>query len=225
MRTISAASRLWSQMIIFRCLKTFFKVVRQLAPIVVFFDELDTLTPKEKCGQLGVEASIRQIILTELQDILIGGISVIFIAATNHPELIRPSVLSRFTRCHLVGLPTPAMAARQIEQILAKTSKVRHCIDETQFTILGEEAVGLSGRDIYSAVTERISDHVHERNLAVFKLVGQCRSQRTARMLTLSRWKVLRVFPAPRTRLVPSLYKIRNLRLCYRSHHWKYLPP
>ena len=90
-----------------------FRRARQVAPSIVFFDEIDALTPRRgtDAGSRVTEQVVSQILtvmsgLEELNDVVV-------IAATNRPDIIDPALLrpGRFDR--LIYVPAPDEAARE----------------------------------------------------------------------------------------------------------------
>jgi transitional endoplasmic reticulum ATPase len=90
-----------------RAVREIFKKARQVAPSIIFFDELDALAPA-RGGELGshvMETVLNQILteidgLEELKDVVV-------MAATNQPTLVDPALLraGRFDRLVYIGEP------------------------------------------------------------------------------------------------------------------------
>jgi transitional endoplasmic reticulum ATPase len=91
-----------------RAVRDIFKKARQVAPSIIFFDEIDALAPPR--GSSGdshyIESVVNQILaemdgLEELKDVVV-------LAATNRPDIIDPALLraGRFDRWVYVGEPT-----------------------------------------------------------------------------------------------------------------------
>jgi transitional endoplasmic reticulum ATPase len=90
-----------------RAVREIFKKARQVAPSIIFFDELDALAPVRgsEVGSHVMETVLNQILteidgLEELKDVVI-------MAATNQPTLIDPALLraGRFDRLVYIGEP------------------------------------------------------------------------------------------------------------------------
>ena len=91
-----------------KAIREVFRKARMAAPAVIFFDEMDSLTPQRGGGgsDSGVSERVISQLLTEMDGILsLQDITVI--AATNRPNLIDPAVLrpGRFDR--LIYVPEP----------------------------------------------------------------------------------------------------------------------
>lgn len=87
-----------------------FRKARQVAPAIIFFDELDALTPARAASEGGmqnVERSVVNQLLTEL-DGLVELEGVVVIGATNRPDIIDSALLrpGRFDRLVYVGPPS-----------------------------------------------------------------------------------------------------------------------
>ncbi|MBR9689938.1 MAG: CDC48 family AAA ATPase, partial [Candidatus Altiarchaeota archaeon] len=83
-----------------KAVREIFRKARQLAPCIVFFDELDSIAPTRRSDSNKVTERVVNQLLTELDGIEKRE-GVIFIAATNRPELIdtallRPGRIDRF---------------------------------------------------------------------------------------------------------------------------------
>ncbi len=91
-----------------------FARARQVAPTVIFIDELDSLVPARGggMGEPQVTERGRQTILAEM-DGLEELNNVVLIGATNRPNLIDPALLrpGRFDELIFVGVPTSRTAA------------------------------------------------------------------------------------------------------------------
>ncbi len=95
-----------------RAVREMFKKARQVAPSIIFFDEIDSLTPARGSDEAGrtMENVLNQILtemdgIEELNDVVI-------LAASNRPDIIDPALLrsGRFDR--LVYIPSPSQNDR-----------------------------------------------------------------------------------------------------------------
>ena len=129
-----------------------FRRAKQVAPAIIFFDEVDALVPRRGTGQ-GDNVSERVVsqLLAEisgLEDLH----DVIVIAATNRPDIIDPALLrpGRFDRQILV--PTPDEKARLA--ILGVHTKDMPLTGDIDMKRLSKESVGYSGADLGGLVRE-----------------------------------------------------------------------
>ncbi len=128
-----------------------FKKARQTAPTIIFFDEIDALTPRrgQEFGSHVTETGVNQI-LTELD-----GIerleNVMIIGATNRPDIIDPSLLrpGRFDRLVLVPLPDKE-AREEILKVHTKAMPIKGVSVEE----LAKKTDGYSGADLESLCRE-----------------------------------------------------------------------
>ncbi|MBS3736840.1 CDC48 family AAA ATPase [Candidatus Bipolaricaulota bacterium] len=125
-----------------------FKKARQAAPCVVFFDEIDSLTP-ERAGAGGNQVMERVVsqLLVELDgtEELHG---VVVIGATNRPDIIDPALLRSGRFDVQLELPKPNTdARREILQVHTRDKPVSLEVDLGQ---IAEDTEGLVGADLES---------------------------------------------------------------------------
>ena len=148
-----------------RAVREIFKKARQVAPSIIFFDELDALAPTRgsDLGSHVMETVLNQILteidgLEELRDVVVMG-------ATNQPTLVDPALLraGRFDR--LVYIGEPGMEDRQkilaihLRSIPLEGSSLEDLVDAT--STCDEEAMdtlleGL-GRDRVVSIDEALA--------------------------------------------------------------------
>lgn len=124
-----------------------FRRAKQVAPSIVFFDEIDALAPRRSSGSQDshvTERVVSQLLseisgLEELKDVVV-------IAATNRPDVIDPALLrpGRFDRHILV--PTPDEATRL--KILQVQTRGMPLAKDVSINKLSLETVGFSGADL-----------------------------------------------------------------------------
>ncbi len=128
-----------------RGVREMFQRAKQVAPCVLFLDELDALAPSR--GAIGDNVMDRVIgqLLTELDGIE-GRRGVIVVGATNRPELIDPAVL-RSGRFDLsLDLPLPDQPARRA--IFTVHTRKRPLATGLNLDTLARRTSGFSGADI-----------------------------------------------------------------------------
>ncbi len=141
-----------------------FRKARQVAPCVIFFDEIDALAPRRGLyeGSHVTESVVNQL-LTELDGIeeLRG---VVVIGATNRPDLVDPGLLrpGRFDR--LILVPAPDKKAR-LEILKVHTRRVPLAKD-VNLEKLAEITEGFSGADIEGLVREAVMTALRENKEA-----------------------------------------------------------
>ena len=132
-----------------------FRVARQLAPSIVFFDQLDALAPRRgaESGSRTTERVVNQL-LAELDGMDAVHGNVIVMAATNRIDLVDPSVLrpGRLGLHLLIPLPDHASRA-QIFEIEARGLDLPGK-PQALFASLARQTEGWSGADIRAACTQ-----------------------------------------------------------------------
>ena len=133
-------------------LRDVFRRAKQVAPCIIFFDEIDSLAPRRgsDAGNRVTEQVVSQL-LTEMSGIEnMEGVMVI--AATNRPDIIDPALLrpGRFDR--LIYVPAPDEKTRL--EILKVHTKSMPLAKEVSMEKLAKQTDGYSGADLEAVVRE-----------------------------------------------------------------------
>jgi transitional endoplasmic reticulum ATPase len=135
-----------------KAIRQTFRKARQVAPTVIFFDELDSLAPG-RGGDVGSNVSERVVnqLLTELDGLEEMG-NVMVIGATNRPDMIDPALIrsGRFDR--LVYIGEPDVDGR--EQIFRIHTGDTPLAPDVSLRELAELTQGYVGSDIESIARE-----------------------------------------------------------------------
>ena len=141
-----------------------FRKARQAAPTIIFFDEIDAMTPV-RGGEYGthvVESVVNQLLtemdgLEELKDVVV-------LAATNRPELVDPALLrpGRFDR--LIQIPPPDLETRK--KIFKVHTKRVPLANDVDIEKLAKSTEGYSGADIEAVVREAAMHALRENKQA-----------------------------------------------------------
>ncbi|MFQ3607847.1 MAG: CDC48 family AAA ATPase [Chloroherpetonaceae bacterium] len=127
-----------------RAIRQIFKVAKQAAPSLIFFDEIDAIAPRRKSGDSSVSDRVVAQFLAEMDGIEeLNG--VVVLAATNRIDMIDEALL-RSGRFELtLEIPMPSQAARQaIFEI-----HLRHnSAEPLDLAVLARQTDGCSGADI-----------------------------------------------------------------------------
>ena len=130
--------------------------------MIVFFDEIDSIASRRgSIGDSGVGERMVNQLLTELDGIeeLKG---VVFIAATNRPDLIDPALLRPGRIDKILAVPAPDLEARKsilkIHSIGVPLSK------EVSLSELAEKTEGYSGADLEGLIREAALIALSESN-------------------------------------------------------------
>ncbi|MEM5804737.1 MAG: CDC48 family AAA ATPase [Candidatus Aenigmatarchaeota archaeon] len=132
-------------------IRDIFKRARQVAPSIIFFDEIDAMTPRRglDAGSRVTEQVVSQILteMSGLEDMH----DVVVVAATNRPDIMDPALLrpGRFDR--VIYTPAPTEAAR--EKIFAIHTKSMP-LEGIDIKTLAKKTEGFSGADIAALCRE-----------------------------------------------------------------------
>lgn len=131
-----------------------FDEARQLAPCILFLDEIDAITPKRETAQREMERRIVAQLLTCLDDLSLDNTDdkpVMVIGATNRPDSLDPALrrAGRFDREISMGIPNEE-ARIQILKVI--TNKLRLSGD-LDFTKLAKLCPGYVGADLTALTT------------------------------------------------------------------------
>jgi transitional endoplasmic reticulum ATPase len=128
-----------------------FARARQVAPVVIFFDELDSLVPA-RGGGLGEPQVTERVVNTILAEM--DGLeelqSVVVIGATNRPNLVDPALLrpGRFDELIYVGVPDEAARAH----ILRIATRKMPLADDVDLDVLAGRTERYTGADLEGLV-------------------------------------------------------------------------
>jgi cell division protease FtsH len=132
-----------------------FAQVRELAPAIVFIDEIDAVGRRRE-GE-GVSGGEREQTLNQLLVEMDGfdvASGVVLIAATNRPDILDSALLrpGRFDR--QITLEAPDVEGRRA--ILAVHSAKRHVAADVDFALLARRTPGFTGADLASVMNEAV---------------------------------------------------------------------
>lgn len=133
-------------------IRDIFRKARQVAPCIIFIDEIDALAPKRgRTTDSGVTERVVNQLLSEI-DGLEGLEGVVVIAATNRPDILDQGLLrsGRFDR-HLY-IPTPEKSGRL--EILKVHTKNMPLEKDVSLNKLAEETNGYVGSDVEALCKE-----------------------------------------------------------------------
>jgi transitional endoplasmic reticulum ATPase len=138
-----------------------FAKAREVAPCVIFFDEIDATAPARGRDISGVSDSIVNQILSEMDGIeSTEGIFVI--GATNRAELLDPAILRPGRFDYQIEVPLPDQKARQA--ILKVHLKGKPLTKDINIEELVEPTNGLSGAEIAEVCREAAWDAIRDAN-------------------------------------------------------------
>ena len=128
-----------------------FRRARQVAPTVIFIDELDSLAP-QRGGSLGEPAVTERVVNTLLAEM--DGLEelegIVVIAATNRPTLVDPALLRPGRFDELIYIPVPDHEGRL--RILEIHTREMPLGSEVDLDSLAERTHGFTGADLENLV-------------------------------------------------------------------------
>jgi len=135
-----------------RAIRELFRRARQYAPAIVFIDEIDAVAPMRG---LSVESHVTERVVSQLLtelDGLVATRDVVFVAATNRPDLLDPALLRPGRIDKLIFVPPPDKRTRY--EILKVHTKKMPLAEDVDLERLAEITEGFSGADLAALVKE-----------------------------------------------------------------------
>lgn len=174
-----------------RAVRDLFHKARQVAPAIIFFDEIDAIGGERSASAAG--SSVKERVLTQLLTEMDGVntlTNVTIVAATNRPDLIDKAIMrpGRLDRIVYVRLPEEETRA---EIFRIKLSKMP-VADDVRINILVEQTEGYSGAEI-QAICQEAAMCALEENLTTAviqwthftKALGKVKPRTSAELLRL----------------------------------------
>jgi len=135
-----------------RAVREIFKKARLHAPSIVFFDEIDSIAPiRGVSSDTGVSERIVTQLVTELDGVKELS-NVVFIAATNRPDLLDPALLRPGRLDKLVYVPPPDLEARL--EILRIHTRYLPLAPDVDLYEIARATENYSGADLEALVRE-----------------------------------------------------------------------
>ncbi|MAG21896.1 MAG: AAA family ATPase [Candidatus Diapherotrites archaeon] len=148
-------------------IRKIFRRARQVAPAIVFFDEIDSIaTRRGESGDSHVSDRVLNQLLTELDGVEALR-NVVFIAATNRPDLIDPGLLRPGRIDKLIKIGAPDLEARKsILQVHTKSIAEKKMLGkDIDLDEIAKRTDGFSGADLEGLVREAALLTLKENNL------------------------------------------------------------
>jgi transitional endoplasmic reticulum ATPase len=152
-----------------KAVREIFRKAKQVAPAIIFFDELDAIAPRRGWGgDARVTERVVNQILTSMDGLEnMEGVTVI--GATNRPDIIDPGLLraGRFDRIMLV--PAPGNKARV--EILKVHTKNMPLATDVDLEVLANKTEGYTGADLAGLCREAgmlaMREHINTREVTM----------------------------------------------------------
>jgi len=133
-----------------RAVRELFRKARQVAPSIVFFDEIDAVGGVRGGGGGRVGDRVLAQLLTELDGVE-GLVGVTVVAATNRPDMMDPALLRPGRLDRVVYVPLPDLATRR--QILAVHTK-QTPLEGVDLDLVAARTEGYSGAEVAAVCGE-----------------------------------------------------------------------
>ena len=147
-----------------KAVRKIFRKARQVSPVILFFDEIDSLAPKRGAG---ADAHVTERVVNQLLTELDGIESlknVVFVAATNRPDLVDPGLLRPGRMDKLIKVPAPDEKARSaIFKVHTRNVKLA---TDVSIEELAKKTAGYSGADIEGLIREAALIALKENKMA-----------------------------------------------------------
>ncbi|MEM5815163.1 MAG: CDC48 family AAA ATPase [Candidatus Aenigmatarchaeota archaeon] len=140
-------------------IRELFRRAKQVAPCIIFFDEIDALAPRRGIGVHEATERIVSQLLTEMsgiEDIK----NVVIIAATNRPDLVDPALLRPGRIEKLVFVPPPDEKGRL--EILKIHTRRMPLAQDVNLEEIAKKIEGFSGADIEALCREAALNALRE---------------------------------------------------------------
>ncbi len=134
-------------------IREIFRKAKQVAPCIIFFDEMDSLAPRR--GSAGSSSHVMENIVSQIL-VEISGLeelhNITVIAATNRPDIMDPALLrpGRFERLIFVGPPDE----KAVEEILKIYTQKMPISKDVDIKSLAKKLQGYTGADLEALCRE-----------------------------------------------------------------------
>jgi len=164
-----------------------FRKARQAAPCLIFFDEIDAITPIR--GGAGSDSHVTERVISQLLTELDGLeilTNVVVIASTNRPDIIDPALLrpGRFDRLLYVGPPDEESR----KQIFMIHTKKKPLSDDVKISELVEKTKGYTGADIAALTSAAVMLSLRE-HITKYKDPKEAESKKDELKITMSHFE------------------------------------
>ncbi len=146
-----------------KTIRSIFKKAKEVSPCILFFDEIDSIT-RDKEGSTNQTKVLDQL-LSELDNL--AGKDIVFVAASNRPDLIDKSFLRSGRIDKIIEFKVPEETDRkEIIEVLLK--KIPH--DKINVDLLVKKTIGFTGADLQLLITDSVLLAIKESDYKETKL-------------------------------------------------------
>ncbi len=133
-----------------KAIRQIFKRAKQMAPCIIFFDEIDSIAPVRGSTSNGAWESIVAQLLTSMDGVE-GLNNVVVMAATNRPDMVDPALLrpGRFDRHVLVGKPD-----QKARECILNIHTKKMPLKDVDISMLAADTDGYVGADLAALCRE-----------------------------------------------------------------------
>ncbi|EPY53447.1 peroxin-6 [Schizosaccharomyces cryophilus OY26] len=140
-------------------MREIFTKARNVAPCIIFFDELDSVAPKRgnSSDSGNVMDRIVSQLLAELDAVQKSDEFVFVVGATNRPDLLDPSLLrpGRFDKMVYLGINSTIVAREKVLRTITRKFKLGEDVD---FHVIAKQCTNnLTGADLYALCADALS--------------------------------------------------------------------
>ena len=148
-----------------KAIRKIFRKARQVSPAIIFFDEIDSIAPKRGGSfDSGVSNRVLDQLLTEIDGITQLK-NVVFIAATNRPDLVDQALLRSGRTDKIIKVDSPDVKTR--EEILKVHSKNVPLAEDVSLKELARITEGFSGADLEGLIRDAAMLALEEQKFEV----------------------------------------------------------
>jgi len=132
-----------------KAIRRIFKRAKQMAPCIIFFDEMDSIAPRRGSGAPSWEKVVNQLLTS--MDGVEGLKNVMIMGATNRPDMIDPALLrpGRFDKMILIGKPDEDA---RVKILLVHTKNMP--LKDVDFQSMAKSTEGYVGADLEALCRE-----------------------------------------------------------------------
>ncbi|KAF2473612.1 AAA-domain-containing protein [Lindgomyces ingoldianus] len=155
-----------------------FEKAKEVAPCLIFIDEIDVIAPKRDSAQSQMEKRIVAQLLISMDGLAMeanDGKPVIVLAATNRPDSLDPALRrgGRFDTEINMGVPNEQMR----ELILRALTRGPDLADDVNFTTLAKQTAGFVGADLRDLVSKAGTWSMDQYRIALEKQAAETETE------------------------------------------------